>query len=515
MISEPHANLLSLRAVRTGNTGRSLFFCSRTTVVDLQFKTKPYDHQLEEFKLSRRMQSRCLFWEMGTGKTKPVIDQAADLFLAGEIDAALVIAPNGVHQNWILDELPAHMPEGIEAPTFIWESKRRKTKLFQAEYAAFISSPGLKWLAITYDAIMTDDGAKAVRKYLDSSRVFYVADETTFIKTPGAKRTKRVIASGRHAAFTRVLNGTPVSDSPFHAYSQVRFSDPNFWKRKFNLNSFTEFKTYFGIWEQRRISKDRTFPQLIRYRNLKQLNEALDEVGSRLLKEDVLDLPPKIFNKIYYKLSPAQQKLYDELKRDFITWFGDGSSVTAELAIVRMTRMQQICSGYLPADDEKDLRPIGEDMPRLKLLMETLETVPRQAIIWAKYNIDIDSIAQELKRAKISFVTYDGRTSSEARQRAKEDFKAGKAKVFLGKPSAAGRGLTLTAADTVIFYDNTFVLDDRLQAEDRAHRLTQTRTVNYIDIVAAGTVDEHILKILREKRNISACCMGDELPPWI
>jgi len=482
---------------------------------DFPFKTKPFDHQREEFEISLRMPSRCLFWEMGTGKSKPVIDQAAALYMAGEIDAALVLAPNGVHQNWILDELPTHMIDEVETPTFIWESKRRKTKIFAEEYAAFNNSPGLPWLAVTYDAIMTDDCAKNVRKYLDSQRVFYIADETTFIKTPGAKRTKRVIASGRHAAFTRVLNGTPVSDSPFHAYSQVRFSDPNFWKRRFGLGSYTEFKSYFGIWETFKRRDGHQYPQLIRYRNLDQLHDALDEVGSRVLKDDVLDLPPKVYNKIYYQLSPAQKKLYEELKTDFVAWFGDGSSVTAELAIVRMTRMQQICSGYLPADDEKDLRLICPELPRIKLLMETLETVPRQALIWARYDIDIDTIAQALKQAKIPFVTYDGRTSSANRQKAKVDFQAGRAKIFLGKSSAAGRGLTLTAADTVIFYNNTFVLDDRLQAEDRAHRITQENKVNYIDLVAAGSVDEHILKILREKRDVSAYVMGDELPSWI
>lgn len=481
------------------------------------FKTKPYNHQLKEFELSRRMPSRCLFWEMGTGKSKPIIDQAADLFLGDEIDAILIAAPDGVHSNWILDEVPTHLPDVVEAPTFIWESKRRHTKVFQAEYADFLRQPGLPILAITYDAIMTDDGAKAVRKYLDTHRVFYVADETSKIKTPGAKVTKRIIASGRHALYRRVLNGTPVSDSPFNAYSQVRFASPNFWKEKFGLGTFTEFRSYFGLWDtgfrwNAKKKKKEEYPELRRYMNLDQLHEALDEVGSRILKDDVLDLPPKIYNKIYYKLSAAQQKLYDELKQDFITWFGDGSTVTAELAIVRMTRLQQICSGYLPADDETQLRPIGNDMPRLRLLMETLETVPRQAIIYGKYNIDIDIIAQALNKAGYSFVQYDGRTSVEDRQQAKVDFQAGRARFFLGKPL---RGLTLTAADTVIFYNNGWSLGMRLQGEDRAHRITQTRPVNYIDIVAGGTIDEYILKNHREKRAISARVMGDKLSAWL
>jgi SNF2 family DNA or RNA helicase len=180
-----------------------------------------------------------------------------------------------------------------------------------------------------------------------------------------------------------------------------------------------------------------------------------------------------------------------------------------------MTRLQQICSGYLPADDEDDLRPIGKEQPRLKRLLEILETVPRQAIIWAKYNIDVDEIARALGKAGHTFDIYDGRTPSDDRQRVKQDFQAGRFRFFLGKPTAAGRGLTLTAADTVIYYNNGWSLDDRLQSEDRAHRIGQKRTVNYIDIVGRGTIDEYILKILKEKRQLSAQVMGDEILPWI
>ena len=484
-----------------------------------EFKTKPYDHQLKEFELSKDMKSRCLFWEMGTGKSKPVLDQAAYLYHAGKINAVLIVAPNGVSQNWIYDEIPAHLHGNTGYRTCLWESKRRKTKTFQSELVGFLQHPGLKTLSITYDGIMTEDGAKCVRKFLDKHRVFYIADETTDIKTPGAKVTKRVVASGRHAAYTRALNGTPVADSPFNIFSQVNFVDRNFWRTELGFSTFLEFKTFFGMWEEgyrwNAFKKRKEFyPLLTRYRNLDILHEKIKKLGSRLMKDDVLDLPPKIYNKVYYDLSPTQRRLYEELKNEFTTWFDDGSLVTAELAIVRLTRLQQICSGYLPADEE-DLRLIDEKQPRVKLYMDTLSTVPRQTITWAKYNIDIDILAEAMRKAGVSFVQYDGRVSDDDKQKAKEDFKAGKAKVFLAKPTAAGRGLTLTAADTVIRYNCSFSLDNRLQSDDRAHRLTQKRPVNYIDIIARSTVDEYILKVLRGKHDVANYVMGDELPTWI
>lgn len=478
-----------------------------------QFKTKPYAHQLEEFEHSRDLPARALWWEMGVGKTKPVIDTAAHLYLSGKIRSMLVLAPDGVHTNWITDEIPAHMV--VDAATFLWETRRKNTKQFKEAFAEFLKHDGFSVLAMTYDAIMTDDAAKAVRKFLDTRPCLYVLDESTRIKTAKAKVTMRVLASAKYAPYRRVLNGTPVSDSPFHSYTQCKFVDPNAWAA-LGINNYSQFKAFFGIWENR-IRKDtkRTWPHLMSYRALELMHEVVDSMGSRLLKEDVLDLPPKSYTKRYYDLSSDQRRMYDELRADYQAWFGDGSAITAELAIVRQTRLQQVCSGYIPADEESELRMICGTQPRLKLLMDTLADIPHACIIWAKYNIDVDIIQEALTVAGITHVVYDGRTAQDARAARKQIFQNGKAKVFLAKPSVAGRGLTLTAAQTVIYYNNSFVLDDRLQSEDRAHRIGQEHPVTYIDLVASNTIDQHILNVLRTKRDVAACVTGDELPPWI
>jgi hypothetical protein len=485
--------------------------------MQFNYKTKPYNHQRLEFEQHWDDPIRALFWEMGTGKSKPMVDTSTKLYLDGAIDAVFTLAPNGVHQNWTLDEIPTHFPDEVPHSVFTWHSMRRKTKRFQNEYTDFLKEPGLRFLAMSYDAIMTEDGRKAAKEFLNDHRCFYVADETTLIKTPGSKRTKRVVASGPYAPFRRILTGQPVADDPFHVFSQVKFLDKDFWKRELGIRYFSEFKTYFGIWGSGYNQQQaREFKYLLRHIHLDELRGLLDGLGSRILKEDVLDLPPKIYNKVYFDLPPAQRKVYDQIKKEFMAEFEDGEIATADLAIARMTRLQQICSGYLPADDEEALRPLFDKVnPRLKILREVLETVPRQAIIWGKYNVDIDEIAQLLDKLGETYAIYDGRTSPEDRQKAKRDFQAGRVRFFLGKPSACGRGLTLTAADTVIYFNNSFILDERLQSEDRAHRIGQERPVNYIDIVARKTIDEYIIDNLRRKREISAQVMGDSLGDWI
>jgi len=384
-----------------------------------------------------------------------------------------------------------------------------------------IADDGLAVLALSYHAIMTKAGAKAAKKFLTSRSCLYVADESTCFKTPNAKTTKRVLASAKYAPYRRVLNGTPVADSPFDAYTQVRFADPTAWARAFGIGSFSEFKTFFGVWKQEQKGKTK-FPLFIEYRNLDLMHQVMDEVGSRLLKDDVLDLPSRLYSKVYFDLSSEQRWAYDELFEEFQTWL-DGDTVTAELAIVRMTRLQQVASGYVPVDDDAVKRPsdrepprmIGTDRPRIQALVELLKRVPRQAIIWAKYSLDVDMIAEAIRASGWSYGVYDGRTPPDERLSIRRAFQAGDIKFFISKPTCAGLGLNLAAADTVIYYNNLFSLDKRLQSEARPHRIGQTRAVHYIDLIASNTIDGYILKKLRGKKRVAAVVTGDQLEEWV
>lgn len=482
------------------------------------FKTVPMGHQQAEFDLSCALASRAYWWEPGCGKSKTAIDTAAHLYLAGEVGAMVVMAPNGVHENWAWEEIPVHLPDEVadRSRTFLWRTGKRHNKGYREEFEEFRKHRGFKCLCLSYDSMMTDDSARIVKNFFEENRCLYVADEADKFKTPGAGVTKRVLASARWAPYRRVLSGTPVDDSPFDIYTQAKFVDPSAWG-EFGISTFGSFKTFFGEWEMRTLEGGRQFPALLRFKNLELMSRKILSLGSRLLKKDVLDLPEKKYERVEFDLSTEQKRMHDELRNDYEAWFGDGTRVTAELAITRMLRMQQLTSGYLPADEEESLKAVGDVNPRMLAVSRALERVgPEKAIIWGKYSVDIDSIARLLRERGYDFVTYDGRTPAEDRHAAKERFQKGDAQIFLGKASAAGRGLTLHAAKFAIFYNNTFRLLERRQAEDRCHRagMNENSPV-YIDLVARGTVDEYIIKVLSRKRDVAAYVMGDDLPEWI
>lgn len=499
------------------------------------YKTEPFKHQRSEFETYYSHQWRGLFWEMGVAKTKVLVDTASRLWLEGKIDGVLVLAPEGVHVQWVKDEIPTHMPHLVQdkLDTFVWFTSKQSNKGYRAEWEKFRDRPrsaGLSVMTMTYDSLMTQrkpgeergfqKGADAAKAFLQGRRCLLVLDESTRIKTPGTKVTKRIMAMSKYAAHRWILNGTLVSDSPFATYTQIKFLNPNAWKH-LGIEDASGFQTFFGVFEKRlNFATQRQYDLCVGYRNLEVMADVVAAHGSRLLKRDVFpDLPPKLYSKVYFELSPKQRKAYLELKSKMMTWLSSGELVTAELAIVRQTRLQQICSGYLPADDESELTQLvaPEENPRLKLLLDQLQDVTGKVIIWAKYNIDIDLISDAIrKKLGWDVVTWDGRTSQDDRATAKVRFREGPARAFISKPSSsAGRGLNLQVADTVIYYSNSFVLDDRMQSEDRAHRPGIHHPVKYIDLIGKNTIDEHILNSLREKRDVAAIVTGDELDAWV
>lgn len=500
------------------------------------YLTQPFPHQGPEFESTRDKPHWGLFWEMGVAKTKVIIDTASWLWLQGKIDGVLVIAPEGVHQQWVLDEIPDHMPLIVQdsLDTIVWSTAKQKNKGWRKIWEAFRDRPvsaGLSVMTMTYDSLMTQrvagdekglqKGANAAKAFLEGRRILFVLDESTRIKTPGTKITKRLLAMAKYAPIRRVMNGTPVADSPFNSYAQIKFLNPDAWKF-LGIRDASGFRTYFGVFDRKYNAKQRRyFDEIVGYKNLDVMAKVVAEHGSRLLKKDVFpNLPPKLYSSHYFEMTPKQNRTYQELAKKFMTWLDTGELVTADLAIVRQTRLQQITSGYLPADDDEELTPLvlPKDNPRLKLLIDLLQDVSGKVIVWAKYDIDVDLIAEAIReKFGWNIVTWDGRTSRDDRSTAKARFvDPNGARAFIAKASSsAGRGLNLQVADTVVYYNNSFVLDDRLQSEDRAHRPGIHHPVKYIDLIAKGTIDEHILRSLRNKRNVAALVTGDELSPWV
>lgn len=491
----------------------------------VDFKTAPLGHQHEDVQAHGRDPFWGRFWEPGCGKTWPTLKEAAELYDARAITGMLVLAPNGVHRNWVVDQIPAHMPDALveRARIHTWQTSKVDTNWHREAADAVLKHRGFSIVAMSYDAVMTEAGCAFWKAFLKQRPSLYVLDESPRIKAPSTKRTKRILGSHTGAPFRRILTGTPVDDKPFDVYAQIKFLNPTAW-HCVGAGDFTAFKAQFGVWKKREIvigqqpdgtPKTREFPMLVEYRNMRMLREVVARHGSRLRKEDVLDLPPKLYSKRYFEMTPPQRRAYEQLKKDMVTFLDTGDMIAAELVITRMLRLQQVTSGWLPNEEGDKLVAVCDPNPRVRLLLEELEDLGHQAIVWAKYRQDITLILDALRAADITAVRYDGECSEDQMAQAVDAFKRGDVQVFVANPKKGGEGITLTGAKTVIYYNNDFHLARRLQSEDRAHRIGQTSPVHIIDLAAVDSIDEKIIEILRSKQEMAAYIQGDEARSWL
>lgn len=491
--------------------------------MEYQYKTKPFDHQRELFERTCDMAAFALLWEQGTGKTKPTIDTAAYLHQKGLIDAVIVVAPGGVHRNWRSDELPAHLPDitARRSRVHVWETVKAGLVGVKRDREELLKHQGLAWLMIPYDAFITEVSKKYVWKFLRQRRCLYVIDEGHKIKTPSAKRTQAIVKSGKYAPFRRLLTGTPIAKGPFDIYSQLRFVQEDIWK-KIGLDSFTVFKFHFGEWItdaefKRDNGYERGYDQLIDYKNLDELYEILHSVSSRVTKDQVLDLPPKLYSKRYFTLNGEQARVYKALRDEYEAELESGERIDATLAIVRLLRLQQICCGYAQVEGDEPVRLLGNHNPLLDAVIEEAEALGHPAIIWCRFTKDIDQVMAALgKRA----VRYDGSLSDDEAEQSKLAFQRGDADFFVGNAQKGAEGLTLVQAKTVMYYSNSFNLIHRLQSEDRAHRIGQEDPVSYLDFEAllpdgTKTVTRDIIRSLVKKLDIASRMTGDEFREWL
>ena len=305
------------------------------------------------------------------------------------------------------------------------------------------------------------------------------------------------------------MTGSPVTRNPLDLYSQCEFLDP----RLLDFASYYSFRNRYAIMKSANIS-GRSINLVTGYQNLGELSDKLKPFSYRVLKEDCLDLPDKVYIKREIQLTPEQKKLYDQMKREALATL-NGKTVTTMTALTQLMRLHQITCGHFSADDGS-IQEIKNN--RLAELLDVLEEIEGKAIIWAHYQHDVMNIYKLLedKYGPGSVVHYYGKTLPEERDYAIKNFKTNdKVRFFVGTPQTGGYGITLTQANTVIYYSNGYDLEKRMQSEDRAHRIGQKKTVTYVDIIAEKTVDTKIVKSLRKKINIASKVLGEELKSWI
>ena len=481
-------------------------------IKNYKFKTKPYEHQLKALEKSWASDTYALFMEMGTGKSKVLVDNIAILYDRGAIKGALIVAPKGVYKNWDAIEFPTHLPDHIECTKVLWEPTATKKK--QAELDTLFDDKGdLKILIMNVEAFSTSKGLDFARSFLNIfvGRALIGVDESTTIKNPTAKRTKNILKIGNLAKYRRILTGSPVTKAPLDLYSQCAFLDKN----HLDQGSYYSFRTRYAEMVERYFGGHRV-KIVKKYINLGELEDKLKPFSYRVLKEACLDLPDKIYTKRRIEMTEDQQQIYNQLKRMAIALFDD-KLMTTQHVMTQLMRMHQVTCGHFKSDDG-EIKHLKNN--RVTALMQLLEETEGKVIIWATYVEDIKNIVAALKKAygDASTVEYHGSVDPTLRQDNIALFqqKNGPTRYFVGNPQTGGYGITLTAANTVVYYSNSYDLEKRLQSEDRAHRIGQTGSVTYVDLVAEKSIDDKIVKALRDKKDIANAIMGERnLSEWI
>tara|TARA_R110000796_G_scaffold73470_2_gene165236 strand:+ start:1312 stop:2754 length:1443 start_codon:yes stop_codon:yes gene_type:complete len=473
--------------------------------MNYKFKTKPYEHQLEALKRSWNKKEYAYFMEMGTGKSKVLIDNIAMLYDKGGINAAIIVAPKGVYRNWSEKEIPAHMPDHIEKHIGVWtpapntKQKRELIKLFEVNH-------DLKLLIINVEAFSTKKGVAFVEKFILAHNVLIAVDESTTIKNPKAQRTKNLLKLAVNSKYRRILTGFPVTQSPLDLYSQSTFLSPQL----LGYTSFYSFQNRYAKLINRKMGA-RTFRQVVGYQNLEELTGNVNEFSYRVLKKECLDLPDKVYQRREVELTTEQKKVYKELKDYAIAELDSHELVSVTSVLTQILRLHQVVCGFVRNDNGDEVEVKSN---RLDELINILEEVQGKTIIWANYQYDIKRILKTLHNITgvNSVATYYGETPDEERQEIIRRFQDpnSELKYLISNTQTGGYGITLTEASNVIYYSNNYDLEKRLQSEDRAHRIGQTNKVTYIDLVAKGTVDEKIVKALRNKLSLAQEVLGDE-----
>ena len=488
-----------------------------SAVFDANFKTPPFKHQLLEFETSADLDKRALLWQMRSGKTKVCIDTACYLFETGKIDAVMVIAPNGVHDNWAIRELPKHHWETSAYKALSWNTsiagnvhrKKRAYKEWHSVLETMLKpAKHLQWFMFNVENIHREDVKKIAARIVKTHRVLIIFDESHEFRTPGSKRTKMARALTKRCKYRRILTGTNIHNSPLNAFSQFELLEPGCLGDK----NYGTFKQRYSVWELRQRA-GRSFPVVKEYINMDVLQQRIAEHSSVVLRKDCADMPDIINRSLPITLTEQQKETYDSLL-DFGTGKKltkvtvDGKPIEMNANTVKLVKFQQVASGFI-VDGFGDYHDIPGGNPRLDVLMEEVHLQKGKVIIWCRFRYDMDQVYNRLLVDGFKAIQYHGRVSSADKQKARELFAPdaeNDIKALVGYPTL---GIDLSAASQIIWYSHVFDTVLREQADERATAIGG-KNVILTDLVAPG-IDRYILNHTMNKKALANTVVGEGL----
>ena len=447
----------------------------------LPVKAKPFQHQIAAYNLGITLPNAALLMEQGTGKTLTALAIIGRRYLDGQIKRLLVVAPAAVVPVWP-KEFAAFADYPADVLTLVGAVKDRKKLLAQKR-----QRNGLEVAVINYEATWRME--KELAKWAAD---MIVCDESQRIKTPSSAQSKCLHRLGSKAKYKLILTGTPVTQGPLDFFSQYKFLDPNIFG-----TSFTAFRSRYAL------MGGFQGHQVVGYQNLPELINLAHSCAYRVTKEEALDLPEQLDQILYCQLEPAARRSYNELLKENITVLSEEKVITAQNVLSRLLRLSQLTGGFVGTSE--DAAEVSS--AKLKLLEEVIREIVqngKKVVVFARFTAEIQAIKKMLERLNLNYAYIAGEVAQKLRGSEVERFQNDEdCKVFLAQTRTAGLGLTLTAADTAIFYSLDYSFADYDQARCRIHRIGQKNRCTYIHLLAQNTVDEKVLEVLKNKRSVA------------
>jgi SNF2 family DNA or RNA helicase len=445
--------------------------------------TNPFSHQIAGFNLGIKLPAFGLLYEQGCGKTLTAIAIAGRRFQKGEIARVLIVAPASVVPVWPAEfQTHADFKHDVRA---LEGSTRKREGILQGWRRA---TDRLQVAVINYEATWRME--EALEGWLPD---LIICDESQRIKTPGARQSKTMHRLGRHTKYRLILTGTPVSQGPLDFFSQYKFLDPSIFGGSYY--SFRARYARMGGYEKR---------QVVGYQNLPELIRKAHSIALRVTKDEALDLPECTDQVLYCQLEPEAARLYKEMKKESVAELEGNAIITAGNVLAKLMRLSQIAGGYAN-DEDGNCRQVST--AKIRLLEETVDDIlgaGKKVVIFARFLPELKAMRKFLEDRSIQYSYIAGEVPQEQRGPEVDRFQTDPdTRVFLAQIQTAGLGITLTAADTAIFYSEDFNYANLDQAKARLHRIGQRNAVTNIFLVARDTVDEKILEALQAKKNVA------------
>ena len=470
----------------------------------------PFAHQRLAVECMYRSEGFGLLMEMGTGKSKCVVDEL-DIYARelehGQMIRALIVCPKSLRENW-RREFEMNVSDVHHYDVGIIDSSLNGADVL---LEVLQSSSRFKVVIVSYDSVrnLTEELMLFMPNYM-------AMDESHYVKNPESKRFKSLIKLTNMASvlMKRILTGTPVSNNILDLWSQFQLLRPGC----LGYNGYSGFRAQFCNIRKITTEQGQEFDKIEGFKNVDELKESMGRMSLIVKKERCLDLPEKLYETRRIEMPAALRIQYDNFESNFSLMLEEGVAAKTDFIIVQMLKLSQMCCGFITAEDirsEESIRVVrkleGGDT-KLNEMMEDVEDVvaTSKLIIWARFHYDIDSIVAACTQRGIGALSLDGRTKD--RQTVVDRFNNDSTlRVFVGHVAAGGVGLTLLgdqknandSCKVTFFYSNGFSFGQRDQAEARNHRIGQRNCVLYRDYVYENTIEETIATALQSKKDLA------------